>query len=65
MKIETRKRGFNDSSLILICETEEERKKLDQVFGKKVKDDGHISETKGQVKLSDGFREHYIELSAS
>jgi len=65
MKVQYRKILGNPARAVFICETEEESEILDKVFGNKVKEDGFISETKGQVKLSDGYGEHYVQLGAS
>ncbi len=65
MRIEKRVRANNPARIILVAENERESKILDEVFGSEVGDDGFISSVSGQVKLVDGFREHYIQLQAS
>lgn len=62
MRIETRV-FKNETFLVLVCESEEESQKLDLVFGNKVKDDsGLIADVFGEVRLSDGYGDHYIRL---
>lgn len=49
------------AKLVLICENEEESQMLDAVFGDMVQPDGLIAVVDhAEVRLSDGYREHYI-----
>lgn len=48
--------------LLLICENEEESVILDGVFGNEVGKDGFIASVEGEVRLSDGYAEHYIRI---
>lgn len=69
MKIELRPRLQADHvtsimCAVLICESEEESKVVDQVFGSKVLDaDGLIARRTVEVRLADGFREHYMHVA--
>lgn len=65
MKLEKRQILNNPPRIILIAESDEESELMDEVFGSEVKDDGFISNVSGQVKVADGFMEHYISLQAS
>ena len=65
MKIELRSRLGEDRipriGAVLICETEAESKIVDALFGNKVQDaDGLIARRQVEVRLADGFREHYL-----
>jgi hypothetical protein len=62
MKVSTRK-FENVRHLILVAETEQESLAIDSVMGAVVGEDGHIAGVSGEVKLGDGFREHYIRLT--
>jgi hypothetical protein len=51
--------------LNLVVETEEESLMIDEYLGSKVQDSsGYISSVIGQVKLSDGYGQHYIALES-
>lgn len=54
------KRG---NRLLVVLESEAESQMVDEAFGKAVDDDGLIASVKGEVRLSDGYGEHYIALS--
>ena len=46
---------------VLICESEAESKIIDRLFGNKVIDgDGLIARRQVEVRLSDGYLEHYL-----
>lgn len=61
MIIEARK-GCSPA-LLLIPQNEEESLLIDSIFGDKVVDgDGLIAHVEGQVRLSDGYGDHYIRL---
>jgi hypothetical protein len=47
---------------ILVCESEDESKVLDKIFGDKVGEDGLIGRGALECRLADGFREHYLHL---
>lgn len=63
MKLETRtfSRGLPTEKRMLVCvvENEEESKMIDYALGDRVP-----FEIKGEVKLADGYGEHYISLEA-
>ena len=64
MRLEKRVKQEGKLKLILIPETREESKMIDEVLGNKVlDDDGFITEVEGEVRLSDSFGDHYITLS--
>ena len=65
MKIEKSQEPGKPPRIVLICESDHESDILDSVFGKQIGEDGLISETEGQVKLSGGYAEHYIQLQAT
>ena len=46
--------------VVIIAENEGESKLLDEVFGKTVRECGVICNITGQLKLSDGYGEHYL-----
>ena len=48
--------------LILVSENKEESELIDEVMGNKVGKDGFIAVCVGEVRLSDGYAEHYISL---
>lgn len=48
--------------LILVSENKEESELIDEVMGSKVGDNGFIAVCVGEVRLSDGYAEHYISL---
>jgi hypothetical protein len=48
--------------IVLIIETHEESSMVDEAFGSDVAPDGLIAELNGEVRLSDGYGEHYICL---
>lgn len=57
MKVETRA----NKRLILLAETKEESDMIDRVMGNKVIDsDGLIAKGTCEVRLSDGYAEHYL-----
>jgi hypothetical protein len=62
MKVEIRKTGATPAYQLILLPTEEESKMIDLAFGSKVKDDDSIAVVTGQVRLSDGYGEHYILL---
>lgn len=60
-KIDPVDRVSKPAKLVLLCEDEAESKMLDSVFGDIVQPDGLIAVIDhGEVRLSDGCREHYI-----
>lgn len=61
MRIETRN-TFGLRALILIPESSEESLLIDSVVGANVGEDGLIANVEGQVRLADGYGEHYIRL---
>jgi hypothetical protein len=62
VKIESRDRE-SGPTLILIPETPEESRLIDSVLGSTVTTgDGLIARVRGEVRLSDGYGEHYISL---
>jgi hypothetical protein len=69
MKLELRPRLQADHvtrvmCAVLICESEAESKIIDKVFGNKVLDaDGLIARRTVEVRLADGFREHYLHIA--
>jgi hypothetical protein len=65
MKIELRTRMLPDrstvDSAVLISESEHESLIIDRLFGTHVIDtDGLIARRQVEVRLADGFREHYL-----
>ncbi len=66
MRIELRPRLLEDhithvDAAVLVCESEAESKIIDRLFGNKViDDDGLIARRQVEVRLADGFREHYL-----
>lgn len=67
MKPELRARQRDDHSvyyeLFLLAESEAESKLLDQVFGDRlINRDGLITQMEGDVRLADGYCEHYLLL---
>jgi hypothetical protein len=65
MRVEHRN-GPRGPSLCLVVESREESHLLDAALGKTVvDDDGLISRVQGEVRLSDGYGEHYISLHAA
>ena len=62
MRITWGKRDEEGEILILVAENKEESKLFDSVFGNKVEKDGLIAQIQGEVRLSDGFGEHYLVL---
>lgn len=63
MRLEKRRTMGSTHYVVLIAESEEESKILDDVFGECVKNsDGFISDVKGELCLSDGYGEHHIKL---
>lgn len=66
MRIELRERPRADGKpadvgAVLICESEHESQIVDTLFGNKVLDaDGLIARRQVEVRLSDGYAEHYI-----
>jgi len=70
MRIERRTRLHADHvhrsvGAVLICESEDESKIIDELFGNKViDDDGLIARRQVEVRLGDGFREHYLHVVA-
>lgn len=65
MRIESRTRLLDDhvtraEGAVLICESEAESKIVDKLFGKNVGADGLIARRQVEVRLADGFREHYL-----
>lgn len=66
MKFELRPRLMTDHitrvmCAVLICESESESKMMDTLFGDQViDDDGLIARRTVEVRLSDGYREHYM-----
>lgn len=68
MKLEVRRRLQDDHityklAAVLISESEDESKILDQLFGNQVLDsDGLIARRMVEVRLSDGYAEHYVHV---
>jgi len=62
MKVEIRKTGGKPSHQLILRPTKKESKLIDEALGSKVGEDGLISVVAGQVRLSDGYGEHYILL---
>ena len=50
--------------LVLISQSELESKMLDDLFGKKVDDDGLIGIRTVECRLSDGYSTHYLYIKA-
>lgn len=51
------------NQLLLVSECEEESRMIDAMAGSQVLDgDGFIANIEGEVRLSDGYGEHYISL---
>jgi len=48
--------------LVLIAETEKESEIIDEVLGDKVGEEGLICSGEFEVRLSDGYAEHYIYI---
>lgn len=48
--------------VIIVSEDLSESRILDEFFGSKVADDGLISNVTGQLRLADGYGEHYLQL---
>jgi len=48
--------------LCLVAETPQESKLIDDYLGCVVHEDGLVTEVKGEVRLSDGYGDHYIRL---
>jgi hypothetical protein len=51
--------------LILLTESEEESELIDAVFGKKVGKNGLIGIRSAEARLSDGYGDHYVYISAN
>ncbi len=68
MKVESRKRGNKDGTsyhdIVLISENEEESKILD-LLGDRVDADGIIENGEYELRLSDGYGEHYVLLKSN
>lgn len=67
MRVELRRRLHSDHQtyhhdLVCIAEGDEESRLIDTAFGDKVGEDGLIAEFTGQVRLADGYGEHYLLL---
>lgn len=65
MRIEPRQFGNGGSvkMLCLVAENENESRLLDRYLGSHVMNSsGLIAEVQGEVRLSDGYGEHYIRL---
>jgi gamma-glutamylcyclotransferase (GGCT)/AIG2-like uncharacterized protein YtfP len=65
VKLELRPRLLEDHvttvmGAVLISESEAESQILDQLFGNKVGEDGLIARRQVEVRLSDGYAEHYL-----
>jgi ParB/RepB/Spo0J family partition protein len=64
VRIQRRKRaqpdGTSQLGAVLISESKEESKLLDELFGTKVDVDGLISRRVVECRVADGFREHYL-----
>ena len=51
--------------VVLVSESEEESKIIDELFGDNIiDDDGLIGVREVECRLSDGFREHYLYIKA-
>jgi len=62
MKLEKRQTG-GVPAIILIAENDDESKLIGEMLGDIVQDgSGLIAKVEGEVRLSDGFYEHYIYL---
>lgn len=48
--------------LVVVVEYGDESDKLDEVFGNEVGEDGKIAEVVGEVRVADGYMEHYLRL---
>lgn len=48
--------------LLLIAESEQEHKAIDEIFGSKVQGEGFIANVKGTLQLADGYGEAYFRL---
>lgn len=55
--------GTEKKSVVIICETDEESKILDSI-GEPKEVGNYNYEVRGELRLSDGFREFYISLEA-
>ena len=65
MRYKKNKRGeLVPRGLVLICETSEESDIIDECCGNQVGEDGLIFAGSYEIRLSDGFREHYVYLKA-
>jgi hypothetical protein len=65
MRLEPRQFGHRGQikMLCLVCENDQESRLVDRYLGKQVmNDDGLIAEVQGEVRLSDGYGDHYIRL---
>lgn len=67
MKIEPRYTKGKDGSptprgAVLVAESKEESEILDSIFGSTVGADGLIAAGEFEVRLSDGYADHYIYL---
>ena len=63
LKLETRT-FRNVKMLCLVCENELESRMVDDSLGAEVGEDGLIARVSGEVRLADGYGEHYICLKA-
>ena len=63
MKLELRRTSQPEAYDLVLIADEEESVLLDKAFGSRVGVDGLIAQVAGEVRVSDGYREHYIRLN--
>lgn len=65
MKIDRRELAGGPRTVLFIAESEDESQIFDWAFGNQVVDsDGLIAYVVGQVRLADGYADHYVRVSA-
>ena len=62
MRLEIRQFKDVPPKLLFICETEGESQMLDTIASRVKDGDGFIAKVKGEIRLSDGYGEHYLRV---